>query len=202
MTTLIIDTTTERGLIALAQDNTIVLEIELPLGLQNSKYALPTIHDSLAKLNLIPRDLTQIICGIGPGSYTGIRVGAIIAKTLSYSLKIPLIGVSSLLAYPSLPNSAALIDAKIGGAYFSINGSSPNVLPLAALAKLLKEITHFFTPIQEPIKSKLSHLGIMGTWVETAPAASKMLSLSKEKGATIDGTLELLYLLEWSPTSS
>jgi tRNA threonylcarbamoyladenosine biosynthesis protein TsaB len=51
----------------------------------------------------ILKDLTHIAVGIGPGSFTGIRVGLNFAKTLAYGLKLPLLGLDSLkiLARPA-----------------------------------------------------------------------------------------------------
>ena len=44
----------------------------------------------------VPADLTKIVVAKGPGSYTGVRIGVTIAKTLAWTLNIPLVGISSL----------------------------------------------------------------------------------------------------------
>jgi tRNA threonylcarbamoyladenosine biosynthesis protein TsaB len=204
MLSLIIDTTTERGLIAVAKDFEVIKDIELPFGLQNSKHALPLIRDTFLDLQLKTSHLTEVICGIGPGSYTGIRVGASIAMSLSFALSIPLIGVSSLQAYEPKDDSpyAALIDAKMGGVYVSINGQGPKVLSLEDLKSTIQGIKQFLSPVIEPLKSKLNIDN--SSWYEMKPCAQRMLTLSRKEGIvpSKDASLELLYLQEWKPSSN
>jgi tRNA threonylcarbamoyladenosine biosynthesis protein TsaB len=52
----------------------------------------------LQKTKIKPVDLSAIALSAGPGSYTGLRIGTSAAKGLCYALKIPLIGISTLLA--------------------------------------------------------------------------------------------------------
>jgi tRNA threonylcarbamoyladenosine biosynthesis protein TsaB len=58
----------------------------------------PFIHNCLKEAGLSPKHLDGISVSSGPGSYTGLRVGASIAKGLCFSLQIPLIAVDSLLS--------------------------------------------------------------------------------------------------------
>lgn len=53
---------------------------------------LPMVDKILKKHSLTPKDLSGIRVNIGPGSYTGLRVGVAIANTLSFALKIPVNG--------------------------------------------------------------------------------------------------------------
>src|SRR5690625_4426317 len=52
----------------------------------------------MEKANVTTDQLQAIVVGQGPGSYTGVRVGVTVAKTMAWALTIPLIGVSSLEA--------------------------------------------------------------------------------------------------------
>lgn len=57
-----------------------------PDGLQASKALLPAIDKMLGDLNMKPSDCDFFACVIGPGSFTGIRIGAVTVKTLCYAL--------------------------------------------------------------------------------------------------------------------
>lgn len=73
---------------------------------------LPSIDQLLRDRDLTPQDLTAIAIGIGPGSYTGTRVGVAVGKTLGFALTIPVHGFCSLLAFlPQQEGKVALITA-------------------------------------------------------------------------------------------
>jgi len=63
---------------------------------RHSELLTTTIRDILSQNNLIVKDLSAVAIGIGPGSFTGLRIGFSVAKGLCYSHKINLIGISSL----------------------------------------------------------------------------------------------------------
>lgn len=65
-----------------------------PDGLQASKALLPAIDKMLGDLNMKPSDCDFFACVIGPGSFTGIRIGAVTVKTLCYALGKPAKGIS------------------------------------------------------------------------------------------------------------
>ena len=65
-----------------------------PDGLQASKALLPAIDEMLGNLNMKPSDCDFFECVIGPGSFTGIRIGAVTVKTLCIALGKPAKGIS------------------------------------------------------------------------------------------------------------
>jgi len=66
----------------------------------SSQKLLPLIDELLHSNNIKPSDLTEIKLHEGPGSYTGLRVGATVANTLSYLLKIPVNGRKENIVIP------------------------------------------------------------------------------------------------------
>lgn len=91
-----IDTSNSPLAIALVKDGSTLIEESINLKINHSLTAMPAIEEMMAKAKISPSDLTHIAVAEGPGSYTGVRIGLTIAKTLAWSLKLPLYMVSSL----------------------------------------------------------------------------------------------------------
>ena len=85
-----------------------------------SVMVMPIIKEAFTTANIKPQDIDKIFVTVGPGSFTGIRVGLTAAKVMAWSLKIPVIPISSLEVIASgTPGShnIALIDARRGYVY-------------------------------------------------------------------------------------
>lgn len=92
---LAIDTATEVCSVALQfEDEIHYLETLEPRS--HAKRLLPLVEQVFKRAGCELADLESIVVTIGPGSFTGIRIGISVAQGLSYSLGIPLVGVSSL----------------------------------------------------------------------------------------------------------
>jgi len=98
MNILAIDTSTEKLSLAIAQHEEIIVELTLNSKNDHSSRLMPALVDMMDKVNLRPEHLNEIVVGEGPGSYTGTRIGITTAKTLAWSLEIPIFTVSSLKA--------------------------------------------------------------------------------------------------------
>jgi len=77
-------------------DNDKIYEYTLETGRKLSALIMPSIDRVLRSLGLEARDMDYFACGLGPGSFTGIRVGLATVKGLSWSVKKPTVGVSTL----------------------------------------------------------------------------------------------------------
>ena len=98
MRILAFDTSSERFSIALCEDEKILAETESSGFTRHSDALMPAVQKILKKCRLKPEGLDCVAVGLGPGSFTGLRVGVTVAKTMSYALKKKLIGVSSFEA--------------------------------------------------------------------------------------------------------
>ncbi|MFC6040349.1 tRNA (adenosine(37)-N6)-threonylcarbamoyltransferase complex dimerization subunit type 1 TsaB [Paenisporosarcina macmurdoensis] len=91
-----IDTSNVPLSIAVVQDDQLLVEWTSSIKVAHSVGAMPAVEEVLKQANINPRDIDAIAVAEGPGSYTGVRIGVTIAKTLAWTLKVPLVGVSSL----------------------------------------------------------------------------------------------------------
>jgi tRNA threonylcarbamoyladenosine biosynthesis protein TsaB len=105
---LAFDTATSIATSALVREHTVLGErTTTPLRVLEDVDAL------LREANADARDLEALVVGIGPGSFTGLRMGLAAARGLALSLGIPVAGVSTLCALAAgAPDAVPLIDAK------------------------------------------------------------------------------------------
>lgn len=96
MFVLAIDTSNTTLSVALVENNETLIEVVEATKNDHSKRLMPTIEALFKKVNRSPKELDLITVAEGPGSYTGVRIGVTVAKTLAWTLNKPLVGVSSL----------------------------------------------------------------------------------------------------------
>lgn len=124
MYSLLIDTHDKDLLICLYKDDE-VLDKEVNSTMNHASKCMPIIDDILNRNNLDVHKLNELIVVIGPGSFTGVRIGATIGKMLAYTLNIPIKTITSLDMYAisneSDNNKLVLINDLKGayGAYYT-----------------------------------------------------------------------------------
>ena len=99
--------TSGRTRIGAAIGGGVIATEDLGGGRVQNRHLIPTVEQLLRTNGLTPRHLTQIAVGIGPGSYTGLRVGITAAKTLAYTLGC------SLVAVPTFATIAAEVPGAV-----------------------------------------------------------------------------------------
>ncbi|MGY3480475.1 MULTISPECIES: tRNA (adenosine(37)-N6)-threonylcarbamoyltransferase complex dimerization subunit type 1 TsaB [Staphylococcus] len=95
---LLIDTSNQPLSVAVMQNNEILAEINTNVKQNHSTQLMPAIQQLINKSEIAKEEINAIIVAQGPGSYTGLRIGVTVAKTLAYALNAELYGVSSLKA--------------------------------------------------------------------------------------------------------
>ncbi len=98
MLTLGLDTTAGTATAAIVQDGRLLCEYTMNSGNTHSTTLLPMIENMLALLGKKPADIDLYACAVGPGSFTGVRIGAATVKGLAQPSNTPCVPVSALAA--------------------------------------------------------------------------------------------------------
>jgi tRNA threonylcarbamoyladenosine biosynthesis protein TsaB len=96
MIILALDTATAAVSVAVHDGGTVLAERSTPPSPRHAELLAPAIGDALAEAGLTPGDVTAIGVGVGPGPFTGLRVGLVTARVMGHALDIPVHGVCSL----------------------------------------------------------------------------------------------------------
>ncbi len=146
---LCLETATDICSVALTKDGHVLHHETLEQGQRHSAQLTLLIDRCLSKVSLNRNDLSAVAISNGPGSYTGLRVGASTAKAIAYALEIPMIAISTLesLADAYIEEQRTVvssIDARRMEAYIGIFYKGRQLVPItniiwdnAALQKLV-----------------------------------------------------------------
>lgn len=132
MKILAIDTSSKLCSVAILENEKPIAKIERNEGLTHSEILMPSIEQILRENNSKLSDIELLACDIGPGSFTGIRIGIATLKAFSDSLGIPALGVDSLAcyAYDAIHDGkiCSIIDCKNENCYFALYEVNSNKL--------------------------------------------------------------------------
>ncbi|MBO0962699.1 tRNA (adenosine(37)-N6)-threonylcarbamoyltransferase complex dimerization subunit type 1 TsaB [Neobacillus sp. MM2021_6] len=159
MTILAIDTSNNPLGVALLDDNQVLGEYITNIKKNHSVRVMPAIQRLMEDCEKVPADLTKIVVAKGPGSYTGVRIGVTIAKTLAWTLNIPLVGISSLEILAAGAGRyfngfvAPIVDARRGQVYTALYRYQDGVLTAVEQDQLvmIDEWADKLTDFNEPI---------------------------------------------------
>ena len=98
MSILAIDTATQVSSVAVASVDKLAAELTMQAKLTHSETLMPHIKEVLRMANVRKENLEGIAVSIGPGSFTGLRIGLAAAKAMAYALNLHIVGVSTLKA--------------------------------------------------------------------------------------------------------
>jgi len=93
---LAFDTATPFVTVAIHDGSDVVVELTSAEKMKHGEQLAPLIEQALHHAGLVRQDLTAIAVGVGPGPFTGLRVGLVTARTLGFVLELPVYGVCSL----------------------------------------------------------------------------------------------------------
>ena len=121
MNILALETTDRVASVALLTDDG-CREKRIESPLRHEETVMPAVDELLAEAGLVPSDLTALAVDVGPGSFTGVRIGVCHGNAMALALGLPVISVNALeaLAWPLLGGGAsvaAIVDARNGNGY-------------------------------------------------------------------------------------
>ncbi|WP_235738486.1 tRNA (adenosine(37)-N6)-threonylcarbamoyltransferase complex dimerization subunit type 1 TsaB [Nocardioides alcanivorans] len=108
---LALDTSSPRVTVAITDGDMVLAERVSDQTMKHGELLAPLIAETVAEAGLIMPDVTAIAVGVGPGPFTGLRVGLVTARTLAHVLEVPVYGVCSL----DVLAAEAMAEGAVGG---------------------------------------------------------------------------------------
>lgn len=146
MIVLAIDTCLFACSVAVVDGEQVLARRVEPMSRGHQERLAPLVQEAMAEAGLGFDKLERIGVTVGPGSFTGLRVGLAFAKGLASALSIPAVGIGALeaLAHTESGNVVAVLDAKRGQVYLqAFSGgaqvSAPDALPIETAAARVAE---------------------------------------------------------------
>ncbi|MCF6139521.1 tRNA (adenosine(37)-N6)-threonylcarbamoyltransferase complex dimerization subunit type 1 TsaB [Pseudalkalibacillus berkeleyi] len=159
MKALAIDTSNLVMGVSVIVDDRIVGELTTNMKKNHSVRLMPAIENLLQEVDVKPNELDKIIVAKGPGSYTGVRIGVSVAKTMAWSLNIPVTGVSSLEVVARNGKYfdglvCPLFDGRRGQIYTGLYGNIDGVFQMVQEERII-QLTDWIDILKEDAKRVL-----------------------------------------------
>lgn len=150
MIILAIDTSTDYLSLAILKDDKVLARFHKKSSMRHSILLVPTIDRILKDAGLKIKDIDCFAISIGPGSFTGLRIGVTVVKGLAYTLKKPIVAVPTLDVIAMNAKNykgviSTVLDARKNKVYASLYRSDGNIIKkiskylLLPLEELLKK---------------------------------------------------------------
>ncbi|PVM84938.1 tRNA (adenosine(37)-N6)-threonylcarbamoyltransferase complex dimerization subunit type 1 TsaB [Caulobacter radicis] len=149
MRVLSVDTCLAASSVAVIEDGRVLAARSEPMTRGHQERIAPLAKEVAAEAGIAFSDLDRIAVTVGPGSFTGLRVGLSFAKGLAEALSIPCVGINSLEALAASSGAsgfvAAVLDAKMAQVYLQVfDGATalmaPDALDIGSATARLAEL--------------------------------------------------------------
>lgn len=210
---LALDTSTPTGSVAVGRDGEVLVESLLDVRATHTEVVLPEIHRLLTECGTDVADLRAVVVGGGPGSFTGVRIAASLAKGMCHARDLELFSFSSLAAVAAGAGHdgrvCAMFDARRGqvyaAGYLVANGIQELFAPRAAgLEQILDDLDDpgrwFFAGDGAgagagAVRAAGGRILPADTWVPRAASLLRLAWAEPEEGRVRDpGTWEPRYV--------
>ncbi len=208
-----IETSSMEGGVALVSSDELLAETFLPIDVVHSEKILPAISAIFASTGVTPGNLTGIGVSLGPGSYTGLRIGVSTAIGLSSGLGVPLKGVGTLrvIASCTFPEEPVLActrarENEVYAALYSSGGALSEILIQPGIYRtggLLKRLAKDFSGVLAVGSGRSEMPDAPVRWLPSVldsprPSIAAMLALAAAAEEGFDLEIEPLYLRDWN----
>ena len=155
MNILAVESSAIAASVAVLRDDALLAEVTINRGNTHSETLLPLVEDLLDRLALTVDDMDLFAVPVGPGSFTGVRIGVATVKGLAFGRGKPCAGVSALEALAEnlsvLPGALAcpVMNARRGQVYTALFRNGERLLPDSALA--LEELETILEQYDKPV---------------------------------------------------
>lgn len=181
MITLAFDSTAKAASVAVVRDGKLLAVETMDNGLTQSELLLPMAEDMLSALRLSYDDISLLAAAVGPGSFTGVRIGVALVKGLAFGKNIPCASVSTIEALAENLSGvdgivAPCMDARRGQVYTAIFRSSEN-----GIERLTEDMAISHAELAEKLKAyPTDKIYLSGDGYEGAKAALCALGVKTE----------------------
>ena len=172
---LALETSTGLGSIAVGRDGSLISECALAVRTTHSETVLDEVARMLARARLAAADIERVVVGSGPGSFTGVRIAASLAKGWCHARDVPLFAYSSLrsvAASAGRERVCALFDARRGEVYAAAYAAGPLDAPLHGPAAC--DIDRWLGGLDDP-----------GSWSFAGEGAIRHRALIEDRGGSV-----------------
>jgi tRNA threonylcarbamoyladenosine biosynthesis protein TsaB len=197
---LVLDTSTPRAAVAVAAPGGRILVAHPDPDQRHGRNLVPAIRALLRDAGVALGELDGFAVGLGPGSYTGLRIGVTAAKTLAYAAGKPLVGLDSLEAIArnapgDAPRVSVVADAQRGDLYVAeftrpesgaslVRAAPTRVESRAAWSAALTAPTLVLGPALERLRDRLPAAARTGPPEADWPDGARLLELARDVWAT------------------
>ena len=191
---ILLDSSSKYLSVGLAKDGKVVDRIFYEAWQRQSEMMTSELQTILKRNNIDNKSIDAVVVGIGPGSYTGVRIAVTIGKTLAFALKTKIYAVSSLsLLRDSEKPTICVFNARSGRSYVGVYKHDKCLLNDTVLSneELLKYISEHRDYL---VNGELSHLNLISNEYDTIENLSK--GINRENLADNPFVVNPVYLKE------
>ena len=191
---VLLDSSSKYLSVGLAKDGKVIDKIFYEAWQRQSEMMTSELETILKRNNVKNEEIDAVVIGIGPGSYTGVRIAVTIGKTLSYALKTKIYRVSSLslLRDESKP-TICVFNARSGRSYVGVYEGDKCLVKDCVMTN--DELTKYISEHKSYlVNGELSHLGLTSNEYDTIENLAK--GLKEENLAENPFVVNPVYLKE------